>query len=196
MTDMSRLTADKQDEKAVSRVLKRMGDLLTEGEQVEYVAIQYSGKSADAVILTDKRIIFFKPKFFGMSFEDHLWRQVEDVHVKEGLIFSTITCKTTKGDVSKIEMLPKGQARRVYAFAQQMEEKAYQGRHETDIEKLRAGAANIVVGTPLRNEVQNNSRTSSDDIMGSLKRLNELLSANLITQEDFDNKKAELLTRM
>ncbi len=38
----------------------------------------------DSVLLTNKRVIIFRPTLLGMSFEDYLWIQVIDIHMHEG----------------------------------------------------------------------------------------------------------------
>ncbi|AAM38762.1 conserved hypothetical protein [Xanthomonas citri pv. citri str. 306] len=188
---------------AVGKILPRITELLTRDEQVEYIAVQKKmmmNFSPDAVVLTNRRFIVVYPKLLGMTFRDFPWREVLDVHMSEQMLGATIMCRTTQGAYASIDSLPKKQARRVYAYAQQVEESAYEKRQQLEIDKLRAAAGGVVVHAPGTHGAAMPSQASavpaSDDPVQVLSKLKQLLDAGLITQDEFDAKKTEVLARL
>ena len=57
-----------------------------------------------------------------MEFEDYIWRDLHSAELVEGVINSRFLVQTTAGLPLTVENLPKVQARKIYAFAQQIEE--------------------------------------------------------------------------
>jgi hypothetical protein len=195
------LLSDEQDEAAVRKILPKVQELLTLEESVEYIAVQKKlvvNLSPDAVVLTNKRFILVKPGLMGMRFHDFPWREVENVHMSEQIIGATLTCKTIRGQVVSLDSLPKRQARRVYAYAQQVEEQAYEKRHQVELEKMRAGAGGVVVHAPpaAPAPVPVQGQRTTEDPMAALGQLKKLREADLITEEEFTAKKSEILARL
>ncbi|MBB4594128.1 ribosomal protein S19 [Xanthomonas arboricola] len=194
---------DEQDPVAVGKILPKVSELLTRGEQVEYIAVQKKmvmNLSPDAVVLTNRRFIVVYPTLFGMTFRDFPWREVLDVHMSEQMLGATIMCRTTQGTSASIDSLPKKQARRVYAYAQQVEESAYEKRQQLEIDKLRAAAGGVVVHAPGAQGAavpsQAGAVPATDDPVQVLSKLKQLLDAGLVTQDEFDAKKTEVLARL
>ncbi|UJH92965.1 PH domain-containing protein [Antarcticibacterium sp. 1MA-6-2] len=69
--------------------------------------------------------MFCRPRNLGLSmdFDDYLWKEVEDCHIKEGIMGATFTLNSVKGSSIEIDYLPKAQARMLYRYAQEQEEK-------------------------------------------------------------------------
>ncbi|MBB3823083.1 ribosomal protein S19 [Xanthomonas arboricola] len=194
---------DEQDPVAVGKILPKVSELLTRDEQVEYIAVQKKmvmNLSPDAVVLTNRRFIVVYPTLFGMTFRDFPWREVLDVHMSEQMLGATIMCRTTQGTSASIDSLPKKQARRVYAYAQQVEESAYEKRQQLEIDKLRAAAGGVVVHAPGAQGAavpsQGGAVPATDDPVQVLSKLKQLLDAGLVTQDEFDAKKTEVLARL
>ncbi|AZR24303.1 PH domain-containing protein [Xanthomonas vasicola] len=202
MDALAQFLTDEHDPVAVGKILPKITELLTRDEQVEYIAVQKKmvNLSPDAVVLTNRRFIVVYPKLLGMTFRDFPWREVLDVHMSEQMLGATIMCRTTQGAYASIDSLPKKQARRVYAYAQQVEESAYEKRQQLEIDKLRAAAGGVVVHAPSAQgalpSAQQIALAASDDPVQVLSKLKQLLDAGLVTQEEFDAKKAEVLARL
>jgi hypothetical protein len=128
---LSQFLTEGQDPDAVKVVVSKVRQMLTSNEDILYVAIQNLSRvkslieqSHDSIILTNKRLIVYKPKILGgVSFEDHSWRQLSDPHIDEGSSTSKLTLKTTRGDTLTFRDLTKSQARRLYSHSKDMEEK-------------------------------------------------------------------------
>jgi hypothetical protein len=214
---------DEQDPRAVEKVYTRIKDLLTSDETLEYIAVQKKPAvniSPDSVAITNKRIIFFRSKNLGltMDFEDYIWRDVVDCHMKEGILGAEFTLKPVRGLEIKIDFLPKVQARKLYQLAQQREEEQREVRRQLDLEEKRATAGGVTVANfPTENtpvtvtpsapaptpvvapepiQQQQPSRSSQEDPTVALQKLKSLFDNGLITAHDFETKKAEILSRL
>ncbi|WP_115554802.1 PH domain-containing protein [Xanthomonas arboricola] len=201
MNAVAQLLTDEQDPVAAGKILPKVTELLTADEQVAYLGIQKKmvmNLSPDAVVLTNRRFIVVRPTLFGMTFQDFPWRDVQDVHLSEQMLGATITCRTVQGRIATIDSLPKRQARRIYAYAQQVEEVAYEKRQQLEIEKLRVAAGGVVVHAPPAHMQASPAAQppAMDDPVQVLGKLKQLLDAGLVTQQEFDAKKAEVLARL
>lgn len=193
---------EEQDPKAVEKIFQKVSGLLTSGEEIKYIAVQKKPAiniSPDCVALTSKRIIFCRPKTLGLSmtFEDYLWKDVTDCHMKEGILGAEFSMRSSKG-MNSIDYLPKAQARKVYQFGQEQEEIQLEFRRNRDLEEKRAAAGGVVLNTAIPNQPPHNdtSKTHSEDPVLTLQKLKSLLDNDLISKEEFDNKKFEILNRL
>ena len=199
MSSFTKFLNENQDPKSVEKLLSKVSGLLTADEEVQYIAVQKKpvlNTSPDCVALTNKRVIFCRPKNFGLSmeFKDHQWKDVIDIHIKENMLGADFTIKTAKGS-DLMDYLPKDQARKLYQFGQGKEEEARDYRRQRDLEDKRAAAGGgIVVNAgaappppPLNNP---------DDPMEKLKRLKAMLEYELLTQTEYDERRAAILATL
>lgn len=208
MTDaLNNLLNEEQDPKAVEKIYGKVSGLLTSGEVIQYIAVQKKpavNLSPDCIALTNKRIIFCRPKNLGfsMEFEDFQWKEIADVHIKEGILGAEFKVKTVRGSLVVMDYLPKAQARKLYQFGQEKEEENHELRRQRDLESKRAIAGggitvNAAMSAPsvAPPAMVEPAPTVADDPMEKLKMLKMMLDNQLISQEEFDNKKAELLAK-
>lgn len=201
MQSITQFLSEEQDEGAVRKILPKVSELLTKDESIEYIAVQKKlvvNISPDAVVLTNRRFIMVQPGLFGMQFQDFPWREVDNVHMSEQMIGATLTCKTTTGRTVALDSIPKKQARRVYSYAQQVEEQAYEKRQQVELEKMRASAGGVVLHTPMAPAAAPAPAPviPAEDPMAALAQLKKLFEAELITGDEFAGKKAEILARL
>lgn len=195
---------EEQDPKAIEKIVEKLNGLLMSGEEVSYIAVQKRPAiniSPDCVALTNKRIIFCRPKNLGLSleFQDYVWKDIYDCHLKESIFGAEFTIRTVKGISNKIDYLPKVQARRLYTVAQEQEEiqKEYRRQRELEEKRATAGSVNVTANIPTQAPVTPSSPTiKEDDPVLVLKRLKSLLDNQLITEQEYNTKKAEILARM
>ncbi|MDO3626501.1 PH domain-containing protein [Mucilaginibacter sp. BT774] len=206
---------DQQDPKAVEKVYTRLVDLLTTGEEIIYIATQKKplvNILPDCVALTNKRVLFFTPANLGLSikFIDFVWKDIVDVLIKEEIIGAIFTVKTTNGAEMGVDYLPKVQARKLYQYAQQRKEEEREARRLRDLEEKRAESGSInfaehanaqsqpappspapepAVAAPPVHEVP-----KQDELTEKLKKLRTLFENGLISQEEYNAKKLELLS--
>ncbi len=200
INDLKKYLNEEQDPKAVEKILHKVIGLLTSGEIIEYIAVQKKAinLSPDCIALTNKRIIFCRPKTFGLSmdFQDYLWKDIADCHMKEGVMGATFSVRTVRRGFNLMDYLPKAQARRLYQYAQEREEEMIEYRRQRELEDKRAAAGGgIIVNNALPiNDVKEN--VSENDPISVLSKLKSLLDAGLISQTEFDSKKEEILSRL
>lgn len=199
INDLKKFLNEEQDPKAVEKILGKVTGLLTSGEQVEYIAVQKKlaiNLSPDCIALTNKRIIFCRPKNLGLSmdFQDYAWKEILDCHMKEGIMGATFTMKTIKGNMNMLDYLPKAQARKLYQFAQEKEEEMIIYRREHDLENKRAIAGGGI--TVNANLPTTSNAEQKEDPLEILQKLKKLLYSEIISQTEFDTKKTEILSKM
>ncbi|WP_291286815.1 PH domain-containing protein [Flavobacterium sp.] len=199
INDLKKFLNEEQDPKAVEKLLTKVNGLLTSGEQIEYIAVQKKptlNLSPDCIALTNKRIIFCRPKNLGLSmdFQDYVWKDILDCHMKEGIMGATFSMKTVTGKMNMLDYLPKSQARKLYQFAQEKEEEMVAYRRECDLENKRAIAGGGIIVNTGTSTPQNTEQ--KEDPIETLNKLKKLLEGEIISQTEFDSKKTEILSKM
>ncbi|MGU3374656.1 PH domain-containing protein [Chryseobacterium sp. M5A1_1a] len=200
---------EEQDPKAVERILEKITSLLTSQEFVEYIAVQKKpvmNFSPDCIALTNRRIIFCRPKTFGLSmdFQDYSWVDVADCHIKESIFGATFFMKTIRGLTNMMDYLPKNQARKLYQFAQEIEEQMRGLRREKELETRRASAGGVTVNnaTPIIAQPQQFQHQQkpllieNEDPFALLQKLKGLMENGIISTNEFEEKKNEILSRV
>jgi hypothetical protein len=203
---------DEQDPKAIEKVYTRLVDLLTTGEEIIYIAVQKKplvNLLPDCIAITNKRVLFFTPANLGLSikFVDFVWKDVVDVYTKEEIIGAIFSVKTTNGAEMGVDYLPKIQARKLYQYAQERKEAEREARRLRDLEEKRAESGSVQFETPSQpvaafqaiQPVQqpepaiHYEEVKPDVLTEKLKKLRTLFDNGLISQEEYNHKKLELL---
>ncbi|RZK55003.1 MAG: hypothetical protein EOO91_14895 [Pedobacter sp.] len=159
INDLKKFLNEKQDLRAVEKTLKKINSLLILNEEVKYIVVQKKPAinwSPDCIVLTNKRIIFCRPRNFGLAMDVHgyNWKDVADCHIKEGIMRATFTMRTVRNRSNMMDYLPKNQARKLYQFAQEREGEMREFRRQRELEDKRATAGG---GT-----VVNNAQTPNE----------------------------------
>lgn len=202
INDFKKFLNEEQDPKAVEKLLEKVTGLLTHEETVEYIAVQKKpaiNLSPDCIALTNKRIIFCRPKSFGLSmdFQDYAWKDVADCHIKEGIMGATFWVKTIKNFTNMLDYLPKNQARKLYQYAQAKEEEMIEYRRQRELEDKRAAAGGgIIVNNSTPSQASQSNETQQEDPFALLQKLKNLAESGIISNEEFENKKNEILSRL
>ncbi len=208
---MDKFLSDQQDPKAVEKVYTRLMDLLTTGEEIIYIATQKKplvNILPDCVALTNKRVLFFTPANLGLSikFIDFVWKDVVDVSIKEEIIGAVFFVKTTNQAEMGVDYLPKVQARKLYQYAQERKEEEREARRQRELEEKRAesGSFNFEHGAaaqqvapepePVITAPPVQEAAKPDELTEKLKKLRTLFDHGLISQEEYNAKKMELLS--
>jgi hypothetical protein len=206
--NLKKFLNEEQDPKAVEKLLERINDLITSQEFVEYIAVQKKPAinfSPDCIALTNRRIIFCRPKNFGLSmdFQDYNWVDIADCHIKEGILGATFTMKTVGNYTNMMDYLPKAQARKLYQFAQEIEEKMRGVRREKDLEVRRASAGGVtvnnatpIIAQPFQTTQPATQLIEAEDPFAVLQKLKGLMDNGIISIEEFESKKNEILSRV
>jgi hypothetical protein len=214
---IEKFLTEEQDPKAVEKIYLRLADLLTAGEDILYIAVQKKpivNLFPDCIALTNKRILFFTPANLGLTikFVDFVWKDIVDVYTKEEIIGAIFSVKTTNGAEMGVDYLPKVQARKLYQYAQDRKESEREARRLRDLEEKRAESGSILfdngraanqpvvpaaepepVYTPIAPPVVQEA-PKPDELTEKLKKLKMLFDSGLISQEEYNHKKLDLLS--
>ncbi|MCR9293326.1 MAG: PH domain-containing protein [bacterium] len=197
---IGRFMADGQDPAMICKLAERVDGICTQDEYPLYMAVQQKpvvNFSPDAVVFTNRRAIIFRQKVLGrLQFVDLPWINVADVHLQEDLLGSTISIRGVNRHIEQVSSLPKTQARKIYRIAQDMEQKMVELRRERTMEEKRAAATNVVVNNDLGALVPKQPDAPQSDPVEALTKLKKLLDAELITPEEYEKKKSQILERM
>jgi hypothetical protein len=217
---IEKFLTEEQEPKAVEKIYSRLRDLLTTGEDILYIAVQKKpivNLFPDCVALTNKRILFFTPANLGLTikFVDFVWKDIVDVYTKEEIIGAIFSVKTTNGAEMGVDYLPKIQARKLYQYAQERKEAEREARRLRDLEEKRAESGSIQFETAAKLASQQPNvfepepepevhsapapqpapeAPKPDELTEKLKKLRMLFDNGLISQEEYNHKKLDLLS--
>ena len=176
----------------------------------------------DCIAITNKRVLFFTPANLGLSikFVDFVWKDIVDVHTKEEIIGAVFSVKTTNGAEMAVDYLPKIQGRKLYQYAQERKELEREARRQRDLEQKRAESGSIQFDNPAAAHAAAAQQTFTapaatqqpapapvappapvvqeapkpDELTEKLKKLKTLFDNGLISQEEYNHKKLDLLS--
>lgn len=216
---------DEQDPKTAEKVLGKISDMLTPGEQVVYLAVQKKPAVTlipDSIVVTDKRLIFCKPGNLGLTtnFEIYSWRDIKEVSFKEEFFGAKFTAVPLSGENLTVDYIPKVQARKLYQFCNQQLERGKEIERERSLEKEKSAKPQNeielkpVIGEPSQNSFDGPSvpvqpstqsgtipapetaKSLEDELTLKLQKLRGLYEKQLITQEEYEAKKADILSQL
>ena len=113
---------DEQDPKAIDKILGKLTDMLSSGEELLYIAVQKKpavNLLPDCIAVTNKRMFYCEPGNLGitMNFKDISWKSIHEVSFKEELFGAKFTCSPVQGVPLITDFIPKVQARKLYQVA-------------------------------------------------------------------------------
>ncbi|WP_367865306.1 PH domain-containing protein [Pedobacter sp. WC2423] len=215
MNLIDRFLSDEQDPKAVEKVLGKLNDMLTTNEELIYLAVQKRpavNLLPDCIVVSNKRIFYCEPANFGitMNFKDISWKSIKEISFKEEIFGSKFICVPQHGENIITEYIPKVQARKLYQAAYEQLEAFKEQLRQTELEEKRAQQpAPAAPVTPLADlPVQENipaeepveayvapvvAEEPEDETTLKLRKLKTLYDKQLITQAEYEAKKADIL---
>jgi hypothetical protein len=214
MISIDRFLSDEQDPKAVEKVIGKLNDLLTTGEEILYLAVQKKpavNLLPDSIAVTNKRIFYCEPGNLGltMNFKDISLKNIKEVSFKEELFGSKFICVPQTGENIVTEFIPKTQARKLYQAAnEQLETHKALLKEKQDEDNKAAVAASYVapqsfaeiepveipeIKEPEPIPIAEVIEEPEDETTLKLRKLKTLYDKYLITQEEYEAKKANIL---
>ena len=204
MISIDRFLSDEQDPKAVERVLGKLHDMLNTNEELIYMAVQKKpavNLLPDCIAVSNKRIFYCEPGNFGitMNFKDISWKSIKEVSFKEEFFGSKFICVPQHGENIVTEYIPKVQARKLYQISYEQLENFKEQQRLDNLEEKRATPSpvtvNAVADEPMATHVPTTSGADEpeDETTLKLRKLKTLFDKQLITQEEYDAKKANIL---
>ncbi|WP_285703698.1 SHOCT domain-containing protein [Microtetraspora sp. NBRC 16547] len=156
------------------REIRHLVDYLLEDEVVDQMAGGAFGPGIGLVVLTDRRLLFVKDGLVAKVSEDFPVGKISSVHWEPGSSHGTLTV-TSSGDKAEIEHIHNDDGERI----------ADAIRHR--LPGARSAASPAPAEAPVSGE---------DDVFEALRKLGELRDKGVVTDAEFEAKKAELLARI
>jgi hypothetical protein len=211
------LLTDEQDPRTAEKVVGKLQDMLTQGEEILYLAVQKRpavNLIPESIVVTDKRLVFCRPGNLGLttSFEIFLWKDVKEVLFREEFFGARFTAVPMRGENFTVDYIPKVQARKLYQHCNQQLEKLKSKAAEPapapaalkDPEEKTWPLSPEPVPAPVV-EVREDPAApilpahaphADDEVTLKLKRLKTLFEKQLISQEEYESKKADILSQL
>ena len=197
---LAQYLTENQDPQQVERIYNKVSQLLTRGEQVIYIAVQKAltyDPTPEIVVLTNRRFMHYRQNLMGSAqFTDYIWRELKEAKLEEGVMRATLTLFAANGETLRIDNLVKEQARRLYAIAQEMEENVREELRLRAMEEKRAEAGGVYLPGMMGAMGAGSTAAPADEPLQALSKLKQLMEAGLITAEEFETKKKEILARL
>jgi hypothetical protein len=216
---IDRFLSDEQDPKAVEKVLGKLNDMLTSNEELIYLAVQKKpavNLLPDCIAVSTKRIFYCEPANFGitMNFTDISWKSIKEVSFKEELFGSKFICVPLHGENIITEYIPKVQARKLYQAAYEQLEGFKEQQRIIEIEEKRPHQPVMTIDIPSEEIVAAEPiiipepalvaasvpytppapiEEPEDETTLKLRKLKSLYDKQLITQDEYEAKKAAIL---
>lgn len=199
---------DDQDPRTAEKVLGKLQDMLTSGETVIYLAIQKKPAVTlmpDCIAVTNKRILFCIPENLGLTtvYKSFPWPAIKEVLFKEELFGSKFIAIPKRGENIAIDYIPKVQARKLYQSCNEQLEKIMDlpiSEDKSSVlqnENIGDDYASYIEVEDYHASTNNQGRIAEpeDELTQKLQKLKTLYEKQLISQEEYENKKAEILSR-
>jgi Bacterial PH domain/Protein of unknown function (DUF2510) len=155
------------------REIKRLPDHLWEGETVDQMTTGAYGAGTGLVVLTDRRLLFLHEGLMSKTSEDFPMDKVSSVQWSSGLMMGTIVIFAS-GNKSEIKNVNKDDGKEI-------------------VDKIRHRLTAPGETSLLRQAA--NAHPTPDPI-DQLRKLGELRDAAVLTAQEFEKKKTELLDRL
>lgn len=159
-----------------NREIRKLEEYLAPGESVRRIAAGHYANGQGLLALTDRRLFFLKDGIISKTSEDFPFGRVTSVGWRSGMVHGTVVI-FANGNEAKIGSVYKDDGKALVEDARQV--------IDTPAHATAPPAALAPAPAP-----------ASEDIMGRLRQLAELRDAGVITGDDFDAKKTELLARL
>jgi hypothetical protein len=197
---------DDQDAKTAEKVLAKLKDMLSPDEPVIYIAVQKMPGvtiNPDSIAVSSKRIVFCIPENLGLTtnFITFYWADVKEVSFKEGFLGSKFIIIPQKGENVVTDYIPKVQARKLYQFCNEQMEK-----HKTSTTGIASLSQNETIiddyAAIIEDKHEADSLTSAEnsqsenDLIQKLQKLKTLFEKELISQAEYERKKADILSQL
>jgi len=207
--NIDRYINEEQDPKTVEKILGKLQDMLDSGELVTYIAVQKKPAVTllpDCIVLTNKRIFLCEATNLGLStnFEIFNWADLKTITFKEEFFGAKFTIVPTDNENLTVDYIPKVQARKLYQLAKEaMEKQQSQSQLNDKVSAvIEERESNDYQSFKLQPEEEPTIKEESikveeeDELTLKLKKLKTLFDKQLITREEYESKKLELLSQL
>lgn len=185
--------ADRMDTKfGAKREIQHLTQYLWEGERVEYMVAGTYGPGNGLLVLTDRRLLFVVHGMVKQATEDFPLEKVSSVQWTSGMLSGTLTIYAS-GNKAEIKNVSKNGGK---ALADIIRARL-SSRHSTPAPApTPPPAAPPAPPASAAPAGDGPLFTTKEEVFAALKQLAELHQAGVLSDEEFNTKKAELLSRI
>jgi hypothetical protein len=163
----------------VGKELRTLASYLMESERVLNMSSGlYSGANG-LVVLTDRRVIFLSAGMTKNRFEDFPYEKISSVQHAGGMVFGELTIYVS-GNKAQMASMIKERAKEIADYIRQRLSTSGATTQQPSYQPSPASAPSVADSDPYE----------------QLKKLGELRDAGVLTQEEFEEKKQQILARM
>jgi hypothetical protein len=198
------------DEPGVSRALTALQSLLIPGEGLESYAIQrrlfaLTHRRTIVGATTGRLIVVSRGLLGDYTPQDVRWQDLQDAQLRVGVLGATLTASAygsadlaiAEGArrVLRVDGLRKDQAQEVYRACQSQEQAWREKRRIRELEELRAksGGINLTSGLGAGTATADDGAQA---LAGRLQRARDMLQQGLLTDAEFEQVKARILSEL
>ncbi|MFI6883383.1 PH domain-containing protein [Streptosporangium canum] len=153
------------------REVRRLIEYLWEGERVDYMATGHYGGGQGLMVLTDRRLLFLKDGMLSKTTEDFPLEKISSVQWSSHVMAGTLIVFAS-GNKAEVKGMKKKD-----------------GKQIADAVRDRLSPGQQSVQAPF-------AHASNGGVIALLQQLGQLRDAGVVTAEEFEAKKAELLRRI
>jgi hypothetical protein len=173
------------------REIKRLTNYLWDGEVVHLMAAGQYGPGQGVVVLTDRRLLFLKDGMTRQATEDFPIDKIASVQWNAGMVLGSLTIFAS-GNKAEIERMDKKDGRQIAD--------AVRSRLSTRTAQ-RPVMPQAMVQPPMPPPMMRSTHPvplppAEPDVYEQLRKLGELRDLGIVTTEEFEQKKRELLARI
>ena len=198
------------DEPGVSRALTALRSLLIPGEELETHAIQrrmFALTHRRTIVgATSGRLIVVARGLFGdYTPQDVRWQDLQDAQLRVGVFGATLSASVHgTGDLAsaegparvlRVDGLRKDEAQEVYRACQSQEQAWREKRRVRELEELRAKSGGINLAGGMGASAGGGAE-GSQALAGRLQRAKDMLQQGLLTDAEFEQVKARILSEL
>lgn len=159
------------------REIKKLPEYLWEGERVDLITSGTYGAGTGIVVLTDRRLFFLKDGVMSKTSEDFPLSKISSVQWSSGMLLGKIIVFAS-GNKAEIVNVQKADGK---AISDAVRARLTEGSQSSPAPEQTRGSA---------------AGESQPDVYEQLAKLGELRNVGVLTDEEFETKKAELLSRI
>jgi hypothetical protein len=119
-----------QEPDVIAEVYQHMSPLIASHEKIFYIAHQkrrIMKNRPDVVVITNERIIIIRQGLGGSRIEDHQWKDVVSVQMREGMMGTSFSLLDRNDHIVQVDDLPKPQLEKVCQLAHEMRHQVSNG---------------------------------------------------------------------
>lgn len=151
--------------------VKELPNIIQSNEVIKCLIQGIYNKGNGLLVLTDKRLIFIDKGFVNLKTEDFPLKRISSIQFESGILYAKIKIHTSS-NIAEIENVDKVQGKEFVNFVKsQIEESENNGNKSKVIQQ-------------------------QPDILLQIEKLSELKDKGILTEDEFNDKKAKLLEQL